>query len=77
MFCPSNDCQRLPLADAQHQTAVQQLFIEMARGGGQEDHHGTFGAVLMCLDEAGAKHRLRFARVSAEFGHEFWPTLAS
>jgi len=44
---------RAPLVHAQHNAAVQQLFVDLDGRRRQEDHHRTFHAVLLRHEVAG------------------------
>ena len=43
------------LIDAEHQTAVQKLFVDLNRGGGQKNHHRPFDAVFLRHQIAGGR----------------------
>jgi hypothetical protein len=43
------------LVHRQRETAVEQLFVDLDGGGGEEDHHRAFDAVLMRDQAAGGR----------------------
>ena len=35
------------LIDGEHETTIQEFFIDLSRGGGEGDHHRTFDPVFL------------------------------